>query len=626
MQKNEIVTLSQKEHVLKRPGLYLGSVNKVEERSWLFDKKSKEFVLVGYEYTPALVKVIREVIDNCIDEGLRTNFKFANKIEIKFGESGLVSIRDNGRGIPYKKNENGDTMAKVAWCDLNSGSNFEDSKDNRTMGQNGVGSSLSHIFSKNFKGETSDGNKKVVVSSKNNMTGIEQKITSNKQKYTKVSFTPDFRRFGVTQLSAIEERIIYSDMMVLMQIYPKLNISINGESLKRTSFKEFCRAFDESVEILEVRGLKIGVFKNVKDDFNFLHSINGLNAFQGGNPLNWVMNNILKEVKDLLPKKFSGIKVGDIKNKLSVVCFFTEMNNPRFNSQTKEKCINTFKEFSDNVGESNFKKYARKIKTNKKIMDPITLLHSIKEQFNSLSDLKALKPATKRIFVEKYYKTSSDLNKASLVLTEGDSALSGIMSVLGREDFSFFPLKGKPLNVREQKASVINNNQEIKSILQILNLDITGRSRTINHDSVLIACDADPDGMHIAGLLLNMFQRFYPKIIEDGKLKLFRTPMMVLKAKRKGGKTVLIYNFKELFKWEERNDIAKYEASYYKGLGSWKSKDLSQLIEKHGIEKFVIPFKQKRDLSDLFTNWFDKNESEFRKDQIRDIQFSIEKA
>ncbi len=626
MQKNEIVTLSQKEHVLKRPGLYLGSVNKVEEKGWLFSKKTDGFELETYEYTPALVKVIREVIDNSIDEGLRTNFKFANKIDIKMGDSDTISVKDNGRGIPFKKNENGDTMAKVAWCDLNSGSNFEDSKDNKTMGQNGVGSSLSHIFSMAFKGETSDGVKKVVVSSKNNMNNIQQKITSNKQKYTKVSFTPDYKRFGVKQLSSIEERILYTDMLVLMQIYPKLSITINGELLKRKSFKEFCKGFDDSVEILEVRGLKIGVFKNIKDDFNFLHSINGLNSFQGGNPLNWVMNNILKEVKDLLPKKFSSIKVGDIKNKLSVVCLFTEMNNPRFNSQTKEKCINTYKEFCDNIGEANFKKYSKKIKSNKKIMEPITLLHSIKEQFNSLADLKALKPAKKRVFVEKYYKTSGNINKSSLVLTEGDSALSGIMSVLGREDFSFFPLKGKPLNVREQKASVINNNQEIKSILQILELDITGRSRAINHDSVLIACDADPDGMHIAGLLLNMFQRFYPKIIEDEKLKLFRTPMMVLKTKRKGGKPVLLYNFKDLFKWEEKNDISKYEASYYKGLGSWKSKDLSALIEREGIEHFVIPFKQKRDLGQLFTNWFDKGESEFRKDQIRDIQFSIEKA
>ena len=338
------------------------------------------------------------------------------------------------------------------------------------------------------------------------------------------------------------------------------------------------------------------------------------------------MNNILKEVKDLLPKKYSSIKVGDIKNKLSVVCLFTEMNNPRFNSQTKEKCINTHKEFSDNIAEVPFKKFSRKIKTNKKIMEPITLLHSIKEQFNSLADLKSLKPAKKRIFVEKYYKTSGVIGDASLVLTEGDSALSGIMSVLGRENFSFFPLKGKPLNVREQKASVINNNQEIKSILQILNLDITGKIRKINHDSVLIACDADPDGMHIAGLLLNMFQRFYPKIIEDEKLKLFRTPMMVLKPKRKGGKPVLLYNFKELFKWEEKNDIGKYEASYYKGLGSWKSRELSDLIKVQGIDSFVIPFKQNKDLGELFTNWFDKGESDFRKEQIRDIQFSIEKA
>jgi len=626
MQKNEIVTLSQKEHVLKRPGLYLGSVNEVDESGFLFNEKTGVFEFCEYKYTPALVKVIREVIDNCIDEGLRTGWKFANKLTVDFGGSNPVKIRDNGRGIPFKKNKNGDSSAKIAWCDLNSGSNFEDKKDNLTLGQNGVGSSLSHIFSKKFEGQTCDGTKKVIVSSINNMDKITQKISSGKQKFTQVTFTPDFNRFGVTKLSKTEEKILLTDLMVLMQIYPKLNITSNGELLKRIPFKEFSKLFSSDCEFLESDGIKIAIFPNKQDDFNFLHSVNGLSVHQGGNPLNWVMTNIIKEVKDLLPKKFDSIKVGDIRNKFSAVVLFTKMNNPRFNSQTKEKCINTHKEFSESIGDIKFKQFGKKIKLNKAIITPITLLHSIKEQFNSLKDLKDLKPTKKRVFVEKYYKSTIDLNKSSLVLTEGDSALSGVISVLGRDGFSYFPLKGKPLNIREQKASSITSNQEIKSILQILGLDITSKNKSINHDSIIIATDADPDGSHICGLVLNIFQRFYPELIRDGRVKLFKTPMMVLSPKKKGKKTVLLYDFKELFAWEEKNNIHDYEGSYYKGLGGWKDTDLKKLIKQKGLDEFIIPFSYNQDIEPLFDNWFNKDESDFRKDQIRDIQFNIEKA
>lgn len=626
MQKNEIVTLSQKEHVLKRPGLYLGSVNEVEEKGFLFNTKINKFEFINYSYTPALVKVIREVIDNCIDEGLRTNWRFANKLVINFEGAKPIKVKDNGRGIPYKKNSNGDTSAKIAWCDLNSGSNFEDKEDNLTLGQNGVGSSLSHIFSKKFEGQTCDGKKKVVISSKNNMESITQKITSSKQKYTQVVFTPDFKRFGVKEISKVEERILLSDLMVLMQIYPKLAITCNGVTLKKLSFKEFSKLFSDELEILEADGIKIAVFPNKQDDFNFLHSVNGLSVSQGGNPLNWVMNNVIKEVKDLLPKKFDSIKVGDIRNKLSTVVLFTRMNNPRFNSQTKEKCINTHKEFSNSIGDIKFKQFAKKIKTNKSIMHPITLLHSIKEQFNSLTDLKELKPVSKRVFIEKYYKSSIDTSRSSLVLTEGDSALSGIISVLGREGYSYFPLKGKPLNIREQKSSVIQKNQEIKSILQILGLDITSKNKSINHKDIIIATDADPDGSHICGLILNIFQKFYPELVRDGKIKLFKTPMMVLEPKNKRKKKVLIYDFKELFKWQETNDISDYHGSYYKGLGGWKDTDLKSLIKEKGIDNFIIPFLYDDDIDELFNSWFNKDESEFRKDQIRDIQFNIEKA
>jgi hypothetical protein len=102
--------------------------------------------------------------------------------------------------------------------------------------------------------------------------------------------------------------------------------------------------------------------------------------------------------------------------------------------------------------------------------------------------------------------------------------------------------------------------------------------------------------------------------------------MMVLKPKKKSKKEVLLYDFKDMFAWQEKNDINDYVGNYYKGLGGWKDEDLRALFKQKGLDSFIIPFSYEEDIDELFDSWFNKDESDFRKDQIREIQFNIEKA
>lgn len=625
MKKNEIKVLSDIEHVLLRPGLYIGSNKPVSVKQYFFHRENDRFEYDELTYIPALLKIVREVIDNSIDEGIRTNWKFANRIKVTIDKNQRITIEDNGRGIPHQSTTKGQTGPELAWCNLRAGSNFNDEKGNTTLGQNGVGVSLTHIFSKAFKGESCDGIKKVTVDSKNNMADKKVSITKGTKKFTRVSFVPDYERFGVTEFDELHQRILFSDLINLTQIYPKLEIVFNGkEKIINYGFKKYAEFYGPNVETIETDGLKIAIFPNQYDDFNFYHNINGLNVISGGNPLDWVMNSVLKPLTDKLVKKYKSLKIGDVKNKVSAVVLFTKMSNPRFNSQTKENCMNRYTDFKDDIGEIDFEKFANnRLYKNKELLSPIVDVFRIKEELEARKALKDLKPETKkRVVIEKYL--PSVKNNKYLVLAEGDSASSRLSGVIGRDDYGHFPLKGKPLNILEVKPKKISESDIIRDILQILNLDITNPNKQkLKYEKIMIATDADADGSHIAGLIILFFQKYAPYVIEEGNLCLFRTPLVVAK---KGDKVQhAFFDFKEYNRFKNENEKAKgLTYKYYKGLGTWKKEDLVGIIRKEGMESFIIPFEAPENIDEILENWFSKDTSDLRKDFIKDNKFDIE--
>ena len=624
MKKNEIKSLSDKEHALLRPGLYIGSPKPVTKKLFIYNHNKNIFEFKEVTYIPALLKIIREVIDNCIDEGLRTNWKFANKLKINIDENGFISIEDNGRGIPFSKTGK-ITSAELAWCNLRSGSNFDDDDDSTTLGQNGVGVSLTHIYSKSFLGETCDGNKKVSISSSNNMENKNVKITNGTKKFTRVSFLPDYSRFDISNLDETHRNMLFSDLYTLTQIYPKLNIIYNKNILKNLLFKDYMKIFNNEFEIIETDGLKIGIFPNNYDDFNFYHNINGLNVIDGGNPLNWVVNSTFKPLVSKLSKKYKNIKIGDIKNKVSMVVLFSKMSNPRFNSQTKENCINTYTDFKKDIGNIDFNKFAEnRLYKNKSLITPIIEIFKIKQEYEERKLLKDLKPEMKkRVVIEKYLPASKE-NKY-LVLAEGNSALGGVSAVLGRKEYGYFPLKGKPLNVLEVKSSKIRSSEIIRDILQILKLDITNPNKQkLTYEKILIATDADVDGSHISGLLILFFQKFAPYIIKEGRLCLFKTPLVV--SKRKNKIENLFFDLREYnqYKIDNKDKLKGLDFSYYKGLGKWTKEKLQALIKEYSINKFIYTLEGDENLNKLLDLWFLKETSDLRKEQIKDNNFDIE--
>lgn len=614
----EIISLSDRDHILIRPNLYIGAVDQTTVNQLLLE--NNQFVRKEVSYVPGLLKIINEIIDNSVDEAIRTKYQFANKIRIDINETS-VSVEDNGRGIPVKKIKGTDHyMPVVAFCNARSGSNF--SNDNRvSIGMNGVGSTATTIFSKLFKMETADGENKLSLTCRDNMESDEFTIRKNSSKYTKVYFEPDLNRFSVDRIDETHVALIKQRLMFLSISHPEVTFYLNKEKISLGSPKDFLKLFSESYELLNTDNWFIGVYPNEEDDHSFFSYVNGLFIKNGGNHVNLISNEIVSRLRDKISRKFKSIKPGDIKNKLSFVIFFKNFPNMKFDSQTKENLTNSVGEIRDYLGleVAEWDKFAQKIYKNNDIVEPIIDLFRLKEEYKKKQELKKISNGSKRITSDKYYAPVGD--KKYLFITEGDSATGGLSKILGRKDKAYFSLKGKPLNVFDKKTLQIVANKEIQTIVDILGLDLTDKNTDMDFEKVIFLSDQDSDGFHIRALLLTFFHKFTPKLIKDGRIMYMNTPLVVGFKNREPKKWFFNTSEYQNFMKEE---TSKYNWFYYKGLGSWTKNDLVLILEKiGGFEKLLVQFEYTNQSSDMLEKWMANSRSDDRKEMLRGKEFNI---
>ncbi|WP_345768178.1 ATP-binding protein, partial [Escherichia coli] len=277
MIKNEIKILSDIEHIKKRSGMYIGSsANEMHER-FLFGKWE------SVQYVPGLVKLIDEIIDNSVDEGIRTKFKFANKINVTI-KNNQVTVEDNGRGIPQAmvKTPTGEEIPGpvAAWTIPKAGGNFGDDKERVTGGMNGVGSSLTNIFSVMFVGETGDGQNNIVVRCSNGMENKSWETIPGKWKGTRVTFIPDFMSFETNELSQVYLDITLDRLQTLAVVYPDIQFTFNGKKVQG-NFKKYARQYDEHAIVQEQENCSIAVGRS-PDGFRQLTYVNNIHTKNGG--------------------------------------------------------------------------------------------------------------------------------------------------------------------------------------------------------------------------------------------------------------------------------------------------------------------------------------------------------
>ena len=594
--KKRIVKLSDRTHVLKRPGRYIGAVTPTQFHRPVLE--NEKIIFKDIEYVPALIKIIREIIDNSVDNAIKTDFKFANKINIKMDESKIV-IEDNGTGIPvhYIHDEHGNVIEKYApeavWTELKTGENFDDESSNTSIGQNGEGSTLTNIFSIKFIGETDDGEKYFKLSCKNNMQEIDSKIEPSKgNRGTKVTFWPDLEKLHLgSKIDPIYHDLLKFELLFLAATYPKIDFWFNGKKIKTKTFRQiFNEYFDDKIVFDETDNIVIG-FAPSEDGYQFIHFINGINVFNGGRVLDNIENKIIGALTEKIQKRHPEIKKNDIKNKVTFFAIINNMPNPRFADQIKSECINLpnqYPEIQNEINELSKSKFIDKVYKTKEIISPIVDLFKAKM---ALKDKKDLEKAVKKIKPPaKYWKPSKE--KKYFIISEGDSAIGSIINGVGRDYYGFLPIRGKIPNViKDEKA--IKKHKELLEIAQILGVDFKSDKETLDYENIVIATDMDVDGNHIATLMLGYLYLIAPEYLKQGKVFRFLTPLLI---SYKGSKIHKIYfDFEDLQKAVETGELKNVTLDYKKGLGSLSEEEWDYLFNNYKFEDLLLPLQAKDD-------------------------------
>lgn len=597
-----IQKLSDREHVIHRPSMYIGAVNLTKTSDYIL--QDGKILYKEISYVPGLIKIINEIIDNSVDVAIKSKFKHCDTISVKI-TSDTVEVFDNGTGIPVQKNADGHYLAELAWGHARAGSNFDDDENRTQIGMNGVGSFATNCFSKKFVGHTDDGNKSYKITFKDNAASFTEAVGTSSKQGVHVKFWPDLEKFGITEIDETHMNVIHQRLINLSMSYPDITFKFNGKKINFSTFKRYVQLFSDAAETYETEDYKFAILPNEEDDFRQFSYVNGLKIPDGGTHIDVITHNVVTRLRDKLAKRYKTIKPGDIKNKLMVVAFLTNVKNTKFNSQSKEKITNGTAEINSFYGNIPFDHIVDRLSKNKAIIEPITEVYRIKEEFKKRQELKGLQKTVKKIKSDKYLPPIG--KKKYLMLVEGDSALGGLSPVLGRQECGYYVLKGKPLNAYSAPQSKFTANKELSELYKIIQNE--------GYEYIVYATDQDLDGYHIRGLLTGFFVKYMPEL--KGQIGMLQTPVIGIKKAKK------------LVRWHySLNDEIKLSpgetSKYYKGLGSWKQPDLKEIVATDGITK-MIEFMEFDDESDTIIEAWLGNDSEPRKQYILSNTFSIAK-
>ena len=618
LRKNDIQTLGELEYVLKRPGIYIGSIKEeiVEKYMYEGDKMVKKEV----PFIPGLIKIIEEVIDNSIDESIETDFQYANKISVSIKDN-VITVHDNGRGLPIVKDKrSGKNVVENIFTELRTGSNFDDDKraEKEKKGMNGVGVSLTNIFSEYLEVKTANGVKQ--YKQRFELGPVKRghaKITKSDKNFTEVVFKPNFSYFEASEeFIKVLPDLIYRVLRNSAFCFPEITFKFNGKKIGGANLRQFMNTIHPINEFTENEKVRLGVFCS-EDGFQHLSFVNGLDTARAGTHVDYITNTIVNKLREYIKKKYKlEVKPADIRNKLFILLSL-RIPAPDFDGQTKERLITPNNSYIDRIVSIFSDKFFKQLIKNDEIIDPIVESYRLKKQVEENIKLKNLsKKSTTKIRVEKYLPATK--RRKWLVLTEGDSAKGGISSALGRNEFGYFPLKGKPLNSYEAKTSLITKNVEFQNIVKIsgmrLDKDI---QQNLRYENILFATDADADGTHIKALLLAYFGRFGQSLIKAKKIHFLRTPLIAVK--KKGVITDYFFDL-ESFK---KSKIKSGNITYYKGLGTWNPKDLKNIIANDGLDNFIVTFEWDSDSEQSLKTWVG-SDADLRKTELRGTSFLLD--
>ncbi len=619
-------------HILTRPSMYVGSIKSSKEEQWVVeDCKIKRKVI---DYIPGLFKIFDEVLVNALDHSIREPTVKNIKIDITSNE---ITVFNDGKSIPIVKHkEHGIYIPELIFGNLLTSSNYDDSQKRIVGGMNGLGSKLTCVFSKYFNVELVEDNYKYIQTFSDNMyEKTEPKITKVKVKpYTKITFRPDFERFGIKKLQLSKDFISFLQRRVydcIATTNKNVNIYLNGNKLEGKDLMAYTKFFELNSNVFYEKIEKdnfiweICVCKN--DNFQQISFVNGINTYQGGKHIDFIVNQITKKLSEMIQtkKKIKDVKPSYIKDKLFVFLRAT-IQNPEFTSQTKECLSTSYKNFGINFEISDT--FITKLYKSEITEEILSFVKFKSEKVLSKTDGKK----KTRLFIDNledanFAGHSTKSKKCSLMLTEGLSAktfaISGF-SVVGRDYYGVFPLKGKLLNVREATQAQLLKNEEINNIKQILGLQHGKKytsTESLRYGSIIILADQDSDGIHIVSLVINFFHYFWPELLEiKGFIKRMKTPIVKVS---KRNEILEFFTIQDFIKWKEDVNTKSWNTKYYKGLGT--STALEAKNNFKNIDNNLIKFvsQEKEETEQVLLLAFEKKQADNRKLWLQKYNYNL---
>jgi DNA topoisomerase-2 len=472
--------------------------------------------------------------------------------------------------------------------------NYNHQEEKIIGGKGGYGLKLTNIFSKEFSVETVDHYRQRVFVQhyKNNMLEKDKPSirATPKLPYTRITFIPDYERFGLKGMTDdIFELFRRRTIDAAACTSKNVAIYFNDEKLPVKDFEKYAELFiDKSEDPLIYEACndrwEVAVSLSRNGTYEQISFVNGINTIRGGTHVNYVTNTIIKKLSDVIEaKKKKVIKAQTLKDNLFVFIKSTIVN-PAFDSQSKETLTTPVAKFGS------------KCEISDKFIDKLYKTNIV-EKALSFTDFQNQKKLTKtdgkktsRIIVPKLDDANlagtKDSEDCTLILTEGDSAktmaIAGL-SVIGRDRYGVFPLRGKVLNVKDAAIQKISDNAEITALKKILGLEQNKKYNDVSslrYGKIMILTDQDHDGSHIKGLLFNVFQSLWPSLFKiNGFLTSMLTP--IIKATQtSSGNQISFYNMSDYEKWtitEGKN--GHWKIKYYKGLGTSKDDEAKEYFK-----------------------------------------------
>lgn len=627
-------------HILTRPDMYVGSKSFEPESVYVWENKKivKKTISVSRALTRTFIEILSNAIDNLADS-IKMNRKMTY-IKVELGPKGCKIVND-GAVIPIVVHSSEKMYNhSLIFGHLLSGSNYDDTEQREKAGRNGLGAKLTNVLSTEFtvEGVDPESGQKLVQTWRNNMRQTDGPVvTSSKLKggYTSIKWSWDCEWFKKGMKELDQDTIdMFSMLVVNAAMVTGLTVSLNGQKVPNklsNYFSLFSDIDEDSLKhMLKLRDEQSQVFviPSANREFEAISFVNGVPTKHGGKHVTAWVEAVCRPVVDKLK---NGITLKDVKPFFRFLVV-SKVPNPEFDGQEKNELTNPSLKV-EHINKFNMTKI-----TNWAVWSEISNLSAMRDNKKLAKSL-----AAKSYNIDGYSKANNAGGKyskdCSLIICEGMSAktfaIEGISHELddvvhkgetihmsGRDWFGVYPLRGKLLNTRNASTSAISANKVITNLMKILGLSPAAPDNleNMNYGRIFILTDADVDGIHIEGLLLNFFHSKFPSLLSNSMVYSMKTPIlrvtMASTPRGTGGegpKFVKYYFDEQSFKNARVPKNAKVK--YLKGLGSNTSEDIKQVFGKK-----ILTFVLDENTDECMKSAFDKNDSSKRKKWLEEYR------